>query len=200
MIAPEDTNIIINTNEVIIEKDANRVIVPREAYNRAIELPHGNVGALVAQAIKAVEADPNVSSFGIISEYDGGSRPALMIERKDFATVRRRSEFKDEDSKKRSRMVSATLPIVKAVFSKGNRKWDFVWNGVKIGANIEDAVFLADVLGRKYKIGAGDALDVEMRIEQEYDGDAGAWLNSSYHIEKVIEFRAGVTGQSDLYD
>lgn len=198
VIAPDQTNIIVNTDEVIIEKDGDRVIIPREAYEKAKSLPHGSVGAPVAKALRSVESDPNVTSLGILRDFDDDTIPALMIERADFAIVRRRAELEVEAPNKRRKSVSAILPIVKAVFSKGTRKWDFVWNGVKIGATIEDPIFAADVMGRKYKIGAGDALVAEMRIEQEYDEDAGVWMNSSYHVVKVHEFLPGSSEQGDF--
>lgn len=200
VIAPDQTNIIVNADEVIIEKDGDRIIIPREAYEKAKSLPHGRVGAPVAKALRSVESDPNVSSLGILQDFNDDSIPALMINRADFAIVRRRAEFEEDSPNRRIKSVSAVLPIVKAVFSKGNRKWDFVWNGVKIGANIEDPVFAADVMARKHKIGAGDALDVEMQIEQDYDEDAGVWMNSSYHVVKVRKFLPGSSEQTSLLE
>lgn len=195
---PDKTVIVVNENEVVISKGADRVIVPRAAYDQAQALPRERVGRHVARAIEAVEADPKVSSFGILRDMDPGSPPALMIDRDQFAIVRNRAESQTENSRKRTQSVEARLGIVKAVFAKGDRKWDFVWNGVKIGATIGDPVFVADVMSRHYKIGAGDAVEVRMEIEQEYDEAAGVWLNVGYRIAHVSRFIAGNTGQEGL--
>lgn len=198
VIAPDETNIIVNSDEVIIEKDGDRIIIPRDAYERAKKLPHDRVGAPVARAIQAVESDQHVSSLAIRKDLHDRSPPALFIDRKQFAIVRRRAEMEAEENNIRAQTVEAHLPIVKAVFSKGSRKWDFVWNGVKIGASIEDAAFMANVMARKHKIGAGDSLHARMRIQQRFDDHAGVWLNTSYHVEEVLDFVPGLNDQGDL--
>ena len=91
--------------------------------------------------------------------------------------------------RKRTQTVEATLGIIKAVFAKGDRKWDFVWNGVKISATIGDPVFMADVMSRPYKIGAGDAIETTMEINEGHDDAVGVWLNTGYrsaHVKRII--------------
>lgn len=198
VLASEDTTIIVKADEVIIERDGDRVIVPREAYDAAQKLPNERVGPPVARAIKAVEADPNVTSLGIMKDLDDNSPPALMIERELFAAVRRKADNEDEGENTRTKPVEAMLGIVKAVFAKSGRKWDFVWNGVKIGATIEDPIFMADVMSRKHTIGAGDAIIAEMEIDQVFDPEAAVWLNTAYRIASVRKFIPGSPKQGEL--
>lgn len=198
VIDPEKTVITVKTDEVVIEKGSDRVVVPREAYNQAKALPRERVGRHVARAIEAVEADANVTSLGIYKGMHGGEPPAILIPRDEFAIVRNNAEGEGDDDRKRTQTVDAVLGIIKAVFARGDRKWDFVWNGVKIGATIGDPVFVADVMARRYRIGAGDSIDATMEIEQEYDQAAGVWLNAGYRIAHVKKFIPGTSGQDRL--
>jgi hypothetical protein len=196
ILKPDDsTKIIVNTTEVVFQTGNDRVIVPREAYNRAQKLSNRKkVVQHVASAVTAVQSDPNVTSLGIYKEFDGDSPPAILIPRDQFAMVRAAAED-EEDGGKRIVSKDATLGILKAVLAKGDRKWDFVWNGVRIGATIGDPVFMANVMTRNILIGAGDAIEATMEIEQTYDEGAGVWLNTSYRIAHVRQFIPGSQGQ-----
>ena len=185
------TKIIINTDEVIIQRGADKIIVPREAYDRAQKITdRKKVVRHIANAVRAVENDPHVTSLGIYKDFDTSKLPALLIPRDQFANIRSIAED-DPTSGRRTITQDATLGIIKAVFAKGDRKWDFVWNGVKIGATIGDVVFITDVMSRKIRIGAGDAIDASMEIEQTFDERAGVWLNTSYKIANVKQFVPG---------
>ena len=197
----ENTKITINTNEVIIQKGADRVIVPRSAYDQAQKLTdRKKVLRHVAAAVRAVESDPNVTSLGIYKDFDTTQPAAILIPRDEFAFIK---SVADDDDDQRKRIVpqEATLGILKAVFAKSDRKWEFVWNGVKIGATISDPVFMASVMSRQVRIGAGDAIDATMEIEQSFDDTAGVWLNVGYRIAHVRKFIPGNHGeQLDLID
>lgn len=187
VIDPDKVEIIVNTDEVIIVKGRDRVVVPRAAYNAAQSLPNkAKVASQIARAVEAVENDPHVESFGVFSSMDGKKPPALLIERVDFAAVRAAAVVAGGNT--RTVTEEATITILKAVMAKSDRKWEFVWKGIKICAAIRDAVFLADLVARKYLIGTGDALRVLLSIEQVWDESAQVWLNSGYGVQTVREF------------
>lgn len=200
VLKPDDsTKIIVNTSEVVIEKGKDRIIVPRDAYDRAQKLTdRKKVMRHVANAVAAVQSDPNVTSLGIYKGFDTEQPPAILIPRDEFALVRASAE--EEDGGKRTIPKDAVLGILKAVLAKSDRKWDFVWNGVKIGATINDPVFMAKVMSRQVLIGAGDAIEATMEIEQTYDEGVGVWLNTGYRIVHVKRFIPGSEGQSLLFD
>lgn len=179
-----DNPIIVNENEVIIERGRDRIIIPRNAYDAAQKLPNKpSIRSHIAKAIGVVDKDENVESFGIYKDFDPNLPPLISILRDDFDRVR---EIELEgDPNRRSKEESATLHVLKAVFQASNRKWDFVWNGVKISAPISDPVFLADLLQRVYLIGNGDALEVTLKISQKWDEQSSVWLNDGYSVEKV---------------
>lgn len=191
VINPDKTIVTVNDDEVVIQKGHDRIIVPRGAYDRAKALPNkGAVAAHLARAISAVDDDKNVSSLGVYKDFDTDKPPAILIERADFADVRAVASRVGG----RTRTVSerATITILKAVMAKSQRKWEFVWNGVKISAAIGDPVFLADLLARKYLIGSGDGLEVTLEIEQEWDDTANVWLNTGYRVAHVENYVEGV--------
>ena len=179
-----DDEIIVNTDEVIIQRGDDRIIIPRSAYDQARALPNKQtVRGHVAKAINVVDRDENVDSFGLFRDFDPDSPPLIHIPRDDFQRVRE-IELED-DPGRRNKDDPATLYVRKAVFEASNRKWDFVWNGVKISAPISDPAFLADLLARTYLIGNGDALEVTLRIKQKWDETSSVWLNDSYEVLKV---------------
>lgn len=169
---------------MIIERGNDRIIVPRAAYDAARSLPNKPaVRAHIAKAMTVVSSDDNVESFGIYRDLKHDSSPLILIPRSDFDRVRE-IELAD-DPMRRHKDEKATLNVLKAVFQASNRKWEFVWNGVKISAPIEDAVFLTDLLQRRYLIGNGDALEVDLRISQRWDSVSSVWLNDGYAVMKV---------------
>ncbi len=179
-----DDPIIVNENEVIIERGNDRIIIPRTAYDAAQKLPNKpSVRNHIAKAIGIVDKDENVESFGLYKDFSPDVPPLITIPREDFGRVR--AIELEGDPNRRTKPENATLHVLKAVFQASNRKWDFVWNGVKISAPITDAAFLADLLQRVYLIGNGDALEVTLNISQKWDEQSSVWLNDSYSVEKV---------------
>jgi hypothetical protein len=179
-----DDPIIVNENEVIIERGNDRIIIPRTAYDAAQKLPNKpNIRNHIAKAIGIVDKDENVESFRLYKDFSPNVPPLITIPRDDFDRVR--AIELEGDPNRRTKSENATLHVLKAVFQASNRKWDFVWNGVKISAPITDAAFLADLLQRVYLIGNGDALEVTLNISQKWDEQSSVWLNDGYSVEKV---------------
>jgi hypothetical protein len=176
--------IIVNADEVVIERGKDRIIIPRKAYDAAKSLPNkAAVRSHIAKAMAVVSADENVESFGIYRDFDPKAPPLISIPRSDFDRVKEIEEV--DDHTRRHRDESATLHVLKAVFQASSRKWEFVWNGVKISAPIDDPVFLTDLLQRRYLIGNGDALEVTLKISQRWDSTSSVWLNDGYSVTKV---------------
>ena len=200
VIDPDDVNVTVKTDEVIIQKGKDRIIVPRTAYNQAQTLPRdGKVAGSFAKAIEAVEGDAKVTSLGILRDFKKSDEPpAVMIPRADFARVRAIAER--QEGRTRTRPQDAVITIIKAVYGKSDRKWEFVWNGVKISALIRDPIFLADLKQRRYLIGTGDALDVVLSIEQVWDEEANVWLNIDYSVSHVKRHIPGVSPNGELFN
>jgi hypothetical protein len=78
------------------------------------------------------------------------------------------------------------LLILKAVFEKG-RKWDFIWNGIKISGFIEDEKFYKKLSDRNIGIYQGDQIKARVRIFQELN-DANLYENKAYKIIEVLDY------------
>ena len=75
--------------------------------------------------------------------------------------------------------------MLKLVFERGPRKWQFVWNGVKISDAIRSDEFFHKLASREYKFTQGDILDVTMRIHQTRNDISGVWMNTDYEVTEV---------------
>ena len=197
-VANDDLNVTVSEDHVIIERGRDRIIVPREAYEQGRKLPNPEkLREKIGSTIEAVERDESVASIGVARTVLDES-PMIDIPRSDFPRVRELSEALISEPNSRTKSEVAVLSIVKAVFSDQRRKWDFVWNGVKISATIEDPVFIADLLRRVYTIGNGDAIECILDIHQNWDEASKIWLNVAYSVKSVTRY-IPATQNPDLF-
>lgn len=76
------------------------------------------------------------------------------------------------------------LTIVKVSFVR-TLKWEFLLDGNRIGATINDRSFLDAIDNREKAFSKGDLLDVDLRIRQELDPDLGLFENRGYEVMAV---------------
>ena len=187
-VSSDELSVTVSDDSVVIERGSDRIIVSREAYNDSRSLPNPErLRQKIGKTVEAVEEDNNVQSIGVVRAPDDAS-PIIDIPRSAFPRIRELSEAREPSPTSRVTSENATLTIVKAVFTDQRRKWDFVWNGFKISAYINDQAFVADLLARKYTIGNGDALACLLEIDQEWDEAGKVWLNVSYSVGAVNQY------------
>lgn len=196
----DDTFEIEVTEEyVVIQQGRDRIIVPREAYNTSRSLPSPErVHEQINRAIDAVDDDPSVESFGLTSHLND-EKPMVDLPRENWGIIRGYRERRTETDTERRVSEEAALSIIKIVFSKSRRKWEFVWRGVKVSAFIEDPIFMADLMQGKYKVGNGDSIRCVLNIDQKWSDEHQVWLNTGYSVEKVLEF-APRSQNRDIFD
>lgn len=85
------------------------------------------------------------------------------------------------------------LSVLKLVFQR-NRKWEFIFNGMKISAYIVDDSFWARV-DRGESFRKGDTIKADLEISRVFDEEINTYVNMSYRIIKV-HFR----GREELPD
>ncbi|WP_224826388.1 hypothetical protein [Cognatishimia sp. MH4019] len=185
----DDTfEIEVNDEYVIITQGGDRTIIPRDAYEASQNLPSPErVHEQMNRAIDAVEDAPSVQSFGIAINLND-DEPVIDLGEQEWANIRSNRTAAVSDPKQRVEQEEVTLSIIKVIFSKTRRKWEFVWRGVKVSAYVDDPVFLADLMSGQQKVGNGDAVRAVLDIGQEWDENDKVWLNTSYAISKVIEY------------
>lgn len=72
------------------------------------------------------------------------------------------------------------------VFEGEDRKWDFLYNGVKISATVQDENFWKQINSGK-SFSRGDSLVADLRIIREYDPSVAAYINKGYQVINVRE-------------
>ena len=185
------TVVNVNKNEVIIQKNGDRIIVPREVYE---QLP---------KVRSYLEVQKNLSkTFEVIEGY---------LSNREFwkpyrSTRRRRATHSDSSEvtsldlqlipdtlvdmpteRRRERKERVRLVVLKAWLVRSGRKWSFEWNGVPLSASITDETFFDPLESHEIMFGQGDALDVELTYEQEFDESLGVFVNDqrTFKVTKV---------------
>ncbi|MGI6514845.1 MAG: hypothetical protein ACOX3D_10905 [Syntrophomonadales bacterium] len=75
------------------------------------------------------------------------------------------------------------LSVLKLVF-KRNRKWEFIYNGMKISAYIDDDGFWARV-DRGESFRKGDIIKADLEITRVFDEEVNTHVNMRYKVIKV---------------
>ena len=172
----------VKTDEVIIQKGNDRVIVPRKLYDatRRVEKNPQFVKA-ITRTFEAVATDEKVKSFGFVEKIDSPA-PAIPIPRSTLLSL---STEMPEGPDSRIVTEQAELQIVKAILKKSNRRWEFVWRGITISAPVVDDRFYVDFFAHEITIAPGDTLKVTLSIKQAKNPDTGIYTNVGYEVTEV---------------
>jgi hypothetical protein len=162
--------------------------VPRQVYDAAENAKKDpEVDRCIRRTFEPLQKDPKVSGFGLTTSLDTPHLP-VYIPRTDFPRFTHDLVLPDVTPTQRTNSATARLIILKAWLNQAKRKWSFEWNGVPVSAPIKDPDFLDDIARRKYLIGAGDALDVEISSKQTFDEQLKVFVTdpNSYVVTKVL--------------
>lgn len=172
----------IKTEEVIIQKGDERLVVPRKVYE-ATEQVKKNPKFIEAieRAMHGIHADREILGFGFVESMNSEAPQILVtresIEKMSFDTV--------ELEGARTVTEVVDLQILKAILERGKRKWEFMWRGIKISAPITSEKFYEDFFNHEITIAPGDSLEVKLEIKQQRQEDTGIFLNKSYEVVEV---------------
>jgi hypothetical protein len=174
----------IHTDEVIIQHEDERIVVPRNVYEakRQAERNPQFLGA-VNRGLESIAGDENVTGFGFVSTMDSPP-PDVMISRE---TLQLMDLNAPEGPDVRVIHEQCDLQIIKAILERSYRKWEFMWRGVKISAAITDNNFYERFFAHEIMIAPGDSLKVRLAITQERDQTTGIYSNVGYEVVEVIE-------------
>ena len=176
--------VVVTTDEVIIERGDERIIVPRNVYDatRRAEKNPQFVRA-IARTFEAVTTDEKVTGFGLVPNMDSPP-PEITIPREVIQTL----DFDvPEDPTSRVIEEQCELQIVKAILERSRRKWEFMWRGIKISAPIVCDRFYEDFFAHDITIAPGDSLKARIEIKQVRDDKTGIYSNASYEVVEVFE-------------
>lgn len=184
-----DTQTIVNVEDdrVVIQSGEDRVIVPKEVFEAKERLEKSErFKAAVSSTINAATSDPEVRGVGLKTDPEE-KEPSIFVPREKFAIFEARRED-EEDT--REIIEYAYLEISRAILSRGNRKWEFFWRGVKVPAPVLDEAFYDRFFAHEITIAPGDVLRVALRIIQKKHPDTGIFVNSKYEVIEVFEHKS----------
>lgn len=187
----QETETIVFEDRVEIRMGGDVVIIPREAYDKIqIVKNDENFQKGIRRTFEIIEEDDAISNFGITAKIED-TAPLIQIDRVDFARLSAPLTVTSQNTaSRRERKDQARLTIIKPWLKAGNRKWTFEWNGVPLSAPILDSDFLSKIENRTYLIGYGDAIDVTLKFEQDYEQATDLWVNDpqSFRVIEVHNF------------
>lgn len=172
----------VKTDEVVIQRGNDRVIVPRNVYDatRKVEKNPLFVKAMT-RTFESVAADEKVKSIGLVSSMNSPP-PEIPI---SHDTLQQLAIETLEDPDARIIQERAELQIVKAILEKSKRKWEFMWRGIKISAPVVNEQFYVNFFAHDITIAPGDTLEVTLAIKQTKDIDTGIYSNVGYEVVEV---------------
>lgn len=197
-LAPDsNVNVHVNTTEVVIEQGDARVIVPRDIHDAVQELnrsPRFRKG--IGDAFRSVDSDPAINTLALTPSLNETVAPQLVIPRNRFPFLAEGLETSEDEERE---LIEITdLQILRAILERSRRRWQFVWNGIRISAPVTDDTFYREFFAHKIKIAPGDTLRARLRVKQRRDPDLGVYINSAYEVIEVLEHRPGIR-QSELH-
>ncbi len=185
----DSVRVEVRTDEVIIERGEERLIVPRTVYDatRNVEKDPQFTKA-ISRTLEAMRDDDKIQSFGIVKDMRS-PKPDIVVPRSVMQSI---VSTPSDETSVRVIEEQCSLQILKAILEKSRRKWEFVWRGVKISAPIVDDKFYSDFSSHKITIAPGDELKVKLAIKQERDEATGIFTNVGYQVTEVYEHIPGI--------
>ncbi|MBN8734777.1 MAG: hypothetical protein J0H27_00750 [Xanthomonadales bacterium] len=180
----------VTTDEVVVQRGNDRVIVPRNVYDATRQAEkHKSFTSSVSRVLGSIAKDDNVIGLGLLPNPKS-STPEIIIPRSSMLAA----SLQDDDIQ-HDRVVTeiADLQIVKAILDKSKRKWEFMWRGFKISAPVIDDQFYKDFFAHNITIAPGDVLNVTLHILQQRDEDTGIYRNVGYEVVTVHSHTPRVT-------
>lgn len=193
-ITSDEIRIVVSDEYYVVEKGGEKIVLPKSAKpleDKVEEDPA--VRRTLSKFFSVVESEPNIKSvdFRVPQSPDF---PIVPIQREKFASLRDLPEIVDEALPKfrEQQHARVSVVVVTAILAKTKRKWEFLWSGNKISAEIRDDSFFEKLANHEYEFGQGDALQVDLVAKQELNFAIKAYENKSFYISKVHKHTKGL--------
>lgn len=184
-VSKHEPSIEIRDSVVVVVGDHSTVTLPREAFAPLQTLRKSPaLNTQLSRTFEVLDADSAITNFGIARELDA---PTLDIEvpRADFPVLATVPIVPSAVEGRKVVTSPASVVVIRAIFEKSARKWQFAWNGIRISAPITDESFFEKLRSREIRLAWGDTLEVDLRIVQVLDPETAVYLNESYEIVAV---------------
>lgn len=182
----EEPNISIDDNQVIIQHDDQKIIVPKSVYEAQRRVAKSKkFRESISKTFEALYNDQDINSFGF-SKSQQEEETDFKIKRKNFLALLEQGR---EEADRRVIFEHVELQITKAILDRSKKKWGFVWNGLKISAMVTDEKFHDNFIAHEITIAPGDILEVNLKINQKLDENSKIFLNEYYEVVEVYNFK-----------
>jgi hypothetical protein len=189
----QSVTITVNDDNYIVERGHERIVLPRDAQQKAKRVENDTAVRRSARSFFAIcEADPSVRSVDFRSPR-APTQEVIPVDRNKFQIIREMPELVLAALEKRrtQNYYRQNVVLLTAVLERSKRKWQFLWSGQKIWADITDPDFFTKLATHEYEFGQGDQLLVDLAADQELNEIVGAYQNRAYHIVKVHSHTKG---------
>jgi hypothetical protein len=181
----QPVNVIINDDEVIIERGKDRIVVPRNVYIATQEAKSNpQFTSSINQAVSTIASDPSIGGLGFVPSL-ASPPPELVITRDSLEAYL--PQPTDEAPSTKIIIETCDLQIVKAILERTERKWEFRWMGVKVSAPVTDQAFYSSFFAHRIMIAPGDELQVRMKITQVKQPGSNIFTNVDYEVIEVLK-------------
>lgn len=170
--------IVVEGGRVIVSKDGVRIVVDENIFNTYRK--DSGVNQHIEKMFEPLSEDAEVDGVGI----ESGETESFYVDRSNFHGMCQENELLEEGKEKELRE-NVSLAVVKIVFQK-NRKWEFIYEGNKISAYVEDEQFWQRVNSGELQFSKGDLLIADVEVTKVFDSEIGCYVNKSYKVTRVI--------------
>lgn len=160
---------------VIINIDNEKFAINETVYRLAKEDEF--IDEAIIDMTESIEEDENIEGF----EIKDNVGHTVKIGREKLKYLIIPNPIFEEKTRTITRE-NVYLTVLKLVFAE-NRKWEFIFEGNKISANIEDDDFIKNL--DKYSFKRGTKLLCDLEILQVYSVRLDEFINREFNIKKV---------------
>ncbi len=167
-----------NEQEIRIENNNGNIIIINNSTFK-IYRENEKANESINNFFDAAENEPAIEGLEI-----KGYGEHFYVPREIFPALAATNLLLEKNEDERDKILrDARLRAVKIVFEPG-RKWEFIYSGIKISANITDEGFF-NKISQGESFAKGDVFIADIKIKQKYDPSVLEYLNISYEITKI---------------
>jgi hypothetical protein len=183
-------------NDYVIFNDS--IKIDKETYNTALKLKgKPEIQESIQKTFHSILIDKSIKAVAFATDIESAKKHnfLLSITSNDFTSF---DINNDEHNIKYDVRESQEIVPVKVFLEKTNRKWEFVWDGRKISANITCDKFYNDLINGRIFYNQKDKMIVTLKIKQKLDKIHDVYINESYEIIFVKSYIKFQELQSNL--
>jgi hypothetical protein len=194
-----ETKVVMNGGDTYSDDGVSITIQGKDVNVGSIAVtllhPTSRTEAAVSEAFAHLERDATIDGFEI--RRPELSTPLVRVSRSEFHHFVREQTLSPPKAERE--VLHRTSVTVRSVKFEGKAKWEFIWQGRKISANVVDAAFLDRVQAGVESFTAGDRLVVELKIHQKLETATRDYIDKAYEITRVWEHQPREE-QQELFD